>query len=98
MKKPVFLLLVFIASNTVASEWPKELVQKTYDGCMRKGGKVQCECLVNRLQYKFTFEDIQRTRTDRNALKQLQRAVQIYNVKCLNGSFKQETQNLMRKQ
>lgn len=91
MKKGIAIAILIFTSTLNASEWPAELVQKTYQGCTKKGGAAQCECLVLRLQNKFTFEDMQLTRTSRIAFEALRQAVEAYNVKCLDADFKRET-------
>lgn len=94
MKKLLLLIVLFGFSASYASDWPPSLVQKTYNGCMKNGGVSQCECLVTRLQHKFTFDDIKLTRTNRFAMQALKQAVQTYNVKCLDADFKKETAKL----
>jgi len=96
MKKTLLLILMLNYSFVQASDWPAQLVQKTYDGCNKKGGASQCECLVTRLQHKFTFEDMKLTRTNPLAFEALKQAIEAYNVKCLDSEFKKETQRLKK--
>ena len=86
---PLFLLL--ITSSSHAYDWPQELVNKTYAGCMKNGGTAQCECLVTRLQHKFTFEDLKLAMSNKLANQALQQAIESYNMKCLEADFKKET-------
>lgn len=92
----VFFIL-FFSGQVVSSEWPPQLVQKTHNGCMKSGGKAQCDCLVARLQYQFTFEDVRMAMSKRIANQALQQAIKTYNMKCLEEKFKKETQLLTKK-
>lgn len=91
MKPAFFILILLFTTMANASDWPQELIYKAYSGCMRKGGSGQCDCLVTRLRSKFTYEDMQLTRTKKIALEALKQATQAYNVKCLNADFKKKT-------
>ena len=91
MKYALFIFIIVFTSLASASDWPPELIAKTYDGCIKKGGASQCDCLVTRLRTRFSFEDIILTRQRKIAFEALKQAVEMYNVKCLDADFKKET-------
>ncbi len=94
MRNWAFWGIFLYSLTTSASDWPAGLVQKTYDGCLRSGGQSQCRCVVHRLQYQFTFEDVKLAMSKRIANQALQQAIKTYTMKCLEADFKRETENL----
>lgn len=92
----ITVLLLLPGFSLLASDWPPGLVQKTYNGCMKNGGKSQCDCLITRLQYQFTFDDVKMAMTNRFAHTALQQAISTYNMKCLEADFKRETEQLTK--
>ncbi len=94
MTRLIILIVLLMSCSAQAGDWPVGLVQKAYDGCMKSGGKMQCECLVARLQYKFTFDDMRLAMNKPIAKIALQQAIETYSMKCLEEDFKKETHML----
>ena len=94
MRKLIVVFLFGFSLSSNAAEWPVDLVQSTFDRCITVGGTGQCQCLVVRLQEKFTFEDVLLTNTNRFAKESFRQMTRAYNVKCLQKEFKEETLRL----
>ena len=61
---------------------------------MRVGGEGQCQCVVIRLQEKYTFEDMRLTATNKLAKEALRQMTRTFNVKCLEKKYKEQTLKL----
>ena len=92
------LCLLLLPVTLVAAEWPPALVNSTFQSCNQVGGESQCQCVVIRLQEKFTFEDMRLAMHNKLAKEALNQMIRTFNMKCLDDAFKKETFSLERVQ
>jgi len=74
-----------------ANDWPPAMAQSVFDSCRKMGGDGQCQCLVIRLQQKFTFEDMSLAMRNRFAKESLKQMTRTFNMKCLDSDYKEKT-------
>jgi hypothetical protein len=95
----ILIPLIFMVSIPAnASDWPLDLSQSVFDRCRRVGGESQCQCVVIRLQQKFTFEDMRLTTRNKLARESLNQMLRAFNVKCLGKEYKERTLALKNQQ
>jgi len=98
MKIALALCCLVLPVTLVADEWPPALVNSTFQSCNQVGGETQCQCVVIRLQEKFTFEDMRLSMRNKLAKEALNQMVRTFNMKCLEESYKAETFAMKKKQ
>lgn len=89
----VFSLLI-LSKSLLASAWPPDFAQSVFESCTRVGGEGQCQCVVIRLQEKYTFEDMRLSSTNKLAKEALRQMTRTFNVKCLEKEYKEQTLKL----
>jgi len=88
------LLLSIITTSLHATVWPPDFAQSVFESCTRVGGDGQCQCVVIRLQEKYTFEDMRLSASNKLAKEALRQMTRTLNVKCLEKKYKEQTLKL----
>ena len=91
MRHILALSLLIMSTFSQASVWPPDFAQSVFESCMRVGGESQCQCVVIRLQEKYTFEDMRLSSTNKLANEALRQMTRTFNVKCLEKEYKEQT-------